>query len=260
MRTQLTPGLWRYGTTANTAADTPVRPTFVLAPFAGGSAYSVAEWTKPLLAKGQVALALQYPGRGNREDEPSARRMAELADAAATDVLAHSEGPLVLVGHSLGGQLAHELALRLEAAGRTIELLVVSAAKPPGLNRMSLAEIVAMDRDAWRKELATNGFDEKDLLTPLDAVIQVLRSDYLLLARHHRSGGVVNAPVLAIGGDSDHWVTKEHLLAWAGLTRGGCTTAVLPGGHFYYRDQLPAFAKWIRTTLADGAAQWSADA
>src|SRR5882757_10699576 len=181
MRTQLTPGLWRYGT----PADTPVGPTFVLAPFAGGSAYSVAEWTKPLLAKGQTALALQYPGRGTRAEEPSARRMADLADAAAPDVLAHSEGPLVLVGHSLGGQLAHELTLRLEDAGRTIELLVVSAAKPPGLNRMSLAQIVAMDRDAWRQELATNGFDEKDLLTPLDAVIQVLRSDYLLLAGDH---------------------------------------------------------------------------
>jgi medium-chain acyl-[acyl-carrier-protein] hydrolase len=259
MRTQLTPGLWRYGT----PADTPVGPTFVLAPFAGGSAYSVAEWTKPLLRKGQIALALQYPGRGTRAEEPSARRMTELADAAAPDVLAHSDGPLVLIGHSLGGQLAHELALRLEDAGRTIELLVVSAARPPGLNRISLAQILAMDRDAWRQELAGNGFGEQDLLSQLDVldvVVPVLRSDYLLLARHNRAGGVVNAPMLAIGGDSDHWVTKEHLLAWAGLTRGGCTTALLPGGHFYYRDQIPDFVKWIRTTHADGLAQWSADA
>ena len=259
MRTQLTPGLCRYGT----PADTAVGPTFVLAPFAGGSAYSVAEWTKPLLRKGQLALALQYPGRGTRAEEPSARRMAELADAAATDVLAHSEGPLVLVGHSLGGQLSHELALRLEDAGRTIELLVVSAARPPGLNRMKLAQIVAMDRDAWRRELINNGFGEEDLLTQpdvLDVVVPVLRSDYLLLARHNHPGGVVNAPMLAIGGDRDQWVTKEHLLAWAGLTRGGCTTALLPGGHFYYRTQIADFVRWIRTTLAEGTTQWSADA
>jgi len=248
-RSKVTPWLWRYG--AGTAS-----PTFVLAPFGGGSVYSVAEWTTDLLRDGHAALAVQYPGRGPRASEPHARRMTELATHAAADLLRHSEGPLVLVGHSLGGVLCHEITLRLEAAGRPVDLLVVSAARPPGLNRMLPEQVLAMDRDAWRSELSGNGFGEQHQMARtdvLDLVIPILRADYLLMSRHHRSGGVVTCPLLAIGGDRDRRVTPDHLTAWRELTSGEFTTAVLPGGHFYYRDQLATFSGLIHRAIAASA-------
>jgi surfactin synthase thioesterase subunit len=244
-RQKVTPWLWHYG-------DPATEPTFVLAPFGGGSVYSVAEWTTELLRAGQTALAVQYPGRGPRASEPHAQRMAELADNATADLLRQTDGPLVLVGHSLGGLLCHEITVRLEAAGRRVELLVVSSARPPGQNRMALAKVLGMDRDAWRAELSATGFGEQRLMAQpelLDMVISVLRPDYLLLARHTEAGGVVGCPLLAIGGDRDEWVTPRHLAGWGALTTGECATAVLPGGHFYYRDQLPTFSRLIHRAI-----------
>ncbi|HEX9337032.1 MAG TPA: alpha/beta fold hydrolase, partial [Pseudonocardiaceae bacterium] len=240
-RHKVTPWLWHYG-------DPAARPTFVLAPFAGGSAYSVAEWTTDLLRDGESALAVQYPGRGPRASEPHAGWMAELADNAAEDLMRHTEGPLVLVGHSMGGLLCHEVTVRLEAAGRPVDLLVVSSARPPSHNRLVPGKIVAMDREAWRAEVSGYDFGDDRLLAQpnlLDMVIPLLRADFLLLSRHTESSGVVSCPLLAIGGDRDPWVTPRELAAWGELTTGECATAVMPGGHFYYRDQLATFSRLI---------------
>jgi surfactin synthase thioesterase subunit len=243
-RSKVTPWLWRYGD----PATNPDRLTFVLAPFGGGSVYSVAEWTTDLLRDGHTALAVQYPGRGPRASEPHADQIAVIANHAAADLLRHTEGPLVLVGHSMGGMLCHEITVRLEAAGRRVDLLVVSAARPPGLNRLLPDQVLAMDRDAWRAELFRNGFGEQILMARndvLDMAISILRADFLLMSRHHNASGVVSCPVLAIGGDTDKWVTPDHVAGWRELTSGECTTAVLPGGHFYYRNQLATFSRLI---------------
>jgi surfactin synthase thioesterase subunit len=246
-RRRVTPWLWRYGDKVPTTT-----PTFVLAPFGGGSVYSVAEWTTNLLAPGQTAMAVQYPGRGPRASEPHAQRLTDLATHATADLLRHTEGPLVLVGHSFGAVLCHEITVRLEAAGRQVDLLVVSAARPTGHNRLAVDQVLGMDREAWQAELSSSEFDQRLMARPevLDLVIPVLRADYLLLSQHDKPGGVVSCPVLAIGGDEDPWATPRHLAAWADLTTGECTTAVLPGGHFYYRDQLGTFSGLIQRALA----------
>lgn len=246
-RRRITPWLWRYGE----PVDDTSQPAFVLVPFAGGSVYSVAEWTSHLMAAGHGVFAVQYPGRGPRVTEPHAREMAVLANNAATDLLRHSEAPLVLIGHSLGAAVAHEIAVRLEAAGRRVELLVVSSARPPGLNRISEEEVLAMDRAGWQEELAITAFGEDHLIAQvLDGVIPVLRADYLLLSRHTQPTGVVTCPILAMGGDQDPRITSKHLAAWADLTTGECATAVLPGGHFYYRDNLPKFSRLIHRAMS----------
>lgn len=247
-RRRITPWLWRYG---EPVQDTS-RPLFVLVPFAGGSVYSLAEWTPDLMADGHGVVAVQYPGRGPRASEPHARQMAVLANNAAADLLRHTEGPLILVGHSFGAIVAHEIAIRLEAAGRRVDLLVVSAMRPPGMSRMSEEQVLAMDNDAWQAELVTTGFGEDHLLSQpdvLNLVIPVLRADYLLLSRHTAPTGTVRCPILAMGGDRDPRVAPDQLAGWADMTTGDCVTEVLPGGHFYYREQMATFSRLIRRSM-----------
>ncbi|MEU4805365.1 alpha/beta fold hydrolase [Actinosynnema sp. NPDC023587] len=241
IRRRLAPSLWQFGGGT---------PRVVLAPFGGGSAYSVADWL-PHVA--DAAVVVQYPGRGPRAAEPHATSLVGLAEEVAGDLVRHTAGPLVLVGHSVGGVLCHEVARVLEERGREVAHLVVSAARPPHLTLLREAEVLAMDRDAWLGELAGNGFDLPEVVSSpetVDMVVPVLRADYLVLARHARSTGPVRAPLLAVGGDADPWVGEEHLTAWGELTTGPFATAVLPGDHFYYRDDPAAFGAVVRTGCA----------
>jgi surfactin synthase thioesterase subunit len=244
-RTEPTPTLWRYGSFEETRV-------YVLAPFAGGSAYAMGNWPRLLLREDEAALVLQYPGRGPRAAEPQATSITALADEAADAVLEHSTGPVVLVGHSLGGVLGHTLALRLADAGRPVELLVASAARPPSAARLDADQVLAMTDEEWIREITRYGdYDPQLIEDPdlLDLIVPVLRADYLMLARHVPENRPVRCPVLAVGGVDDIWVTGDHLDAWGEWTTAALTTRTLPGGHFYYRDDLPTLTGLIHGAL-----------
>ncbi|UNO40111.1 alpha/beta fold hydrolase [Streptomyces sp. MST-110588] len=245
--------LWRFGGAATGRTAPGAGRTFVLAPFGGGSAYALAEWLPALLHQGETALALQYPGRGPRAGEPHARSLEELARQAAGEVAAHTEGPLVLAGHSLGAVLSYEIAVRLESLGREVELLAVSAARPPDMQRLDPAAVLGMSREDWLEELATGdgaGIEGATHADIVDLLVPVLRADYLLLARYRcDTRRTVSCPLLAMGGTADPWVTHDCLDAWGRWTTGKFTTRSLPGGHFYYRERTPEFCRLVRDAL-----------
>ncbi|MCG5212980.1 alpha/beta fold hydrolase [Streptosporangium soli] len=244
-RTELTPLLWHYGAAQGTR-------TYVLAPFAGGSAYSMADWPRQLLRADESVLVLQYPGRGPRATEPLPTSLGELAVEAARTIQRHSTGPVAVIGHSLGGVLGHALAGHLENAGREVELLVASAARPPYSARMNAGQILAMTDTQWLQEITRYSTIDPELLNEsavADLIVPVLRADYLMLARHIPDHRTLACPVLAIGGADDVWVTAEHLESWGEYTDGGLTTRTLPGGHFYFRDDLTSVIELIHTAL-----------
>ncbi|HEY6794433.1 MAG TPA: alpha/beta fold hydrolase [Kineosporiaceae bacterium] len=243
-RRPITPLLWRFGDVGDAAAL-----TFVLAPFAGGSAYSFADLPAGLLRSGDTALVLQYPGRGPRITEPFSSGLSDLAEQAAREIVRHGTSTLVLVGHSMGGVLCYEIASLLTAMGRAPAWVVVSAARPPDRCRLDVGRVLSMGREDWLAEIAhgavtagsTVGADDI-----ADYAIPVMRSDYLMLARYRPLAGPLTVPVLALGGTDDPWVTDEHLAAWQAWTTGDFEHRTLAGGHFYYRDQLTEFCEAIR--------------
>ncbi|WP_338700465.1 alpha/beta fold hydrolase [Streptomyces sp. Q6] len=258
-RRQLTSLIWEFTepktepATAPVAAQASPSRTFVLAPFGGGSAYAVGDWLSDLRAPGERVLALQYPGRGPRSAEPHATDLMALARTAAEEIADHTEGPLVLVGHSLGAVLGYEIAHRLELLGKDVELVAVSAARPPDLQRLDPAVVLSMTRGDWIEELATGGnagLGASPLADVADLAIPVLRADYLLLARY-RPGPPrpLDCPLLALGGTADPWVERPHLDAWRSWTTGPFAAAVLPGDHFYYRGATAEFGGLIRSRL-----------
>ncbi|MFI6252354.1 thioesterase II family protein [Streptomyces sp. NPDC051016] len=243
--TELTPLLWQHGPTQGTR-------TYVLAPFAGGSAYSMGGWLRELLRPGESALVLQYPGRGPRAAEALPTSLGELAVEAGRAIQRHSTGPVVVVGHSLGGVLGHALAGHLEHAGREVELCVASAARPPSSVRLDAGQVLAMTDAQWLHEITRySTFDLALLNDPavLDLIVPVVRADYLMLARHVPEHRTLSCPLLAVGAADDAWVTAEHLEIWGEHTTGGLTTRVLPGGHFYFRDDPAGVTELIHTAL-----------
>lgn len=118
-----------------------------LSDMGGTKACHLAAWGG---ARGQAVLRLDYSGCGRSEGafaDGSIRRWA--ADAAAVVAHAAPEGPLVLVGSSMGGWVMLHLALALGA--RVAGLVGIAAA--PDFTRWGLAL-----SDAERAALARDGF------------------------------------------------------------------------------------------------------
>jgi amino acid adenylation domain-containing protein len=90
---------------------------------AGGSILPFADLAREL-GDGWSLQALE--ARGLAGDEPPQRRIEEMAEtylAAVRKTQPH--GPYRLLGYSMGGKIAHEMARRLESAGETVERLVL---------------------------------------------------------------------------------------------------------------------------------------
>ncbi|WP_434740535.1 thioesterase II family protein [Micromonospora sp. SH-82] len=239
---------------AGTPAPGPLRALLVLLPHAGGAAYTYRSWV-PALPEGVTALAVEYPGHGTRmRESPSADLdgvVTELADVLTGVQDALDGRRLVLGGHSLGALLAHEVAGALQDRGRPAPDLFLSAAPPPH-RRAGLPDLTRLDDDALAEALGDRGDLPREILADVEAralYLPMIRHD-LVLARRYGSDTrpattVVRTRAVVVGGAQDDRCPTGDLAAWTDLIDGPTQVTVLPGGHFYYRDQLDVVGRLI---------------
>jgi amino acid adenylation domain-containing protein len=221
--------------------------------FAGGNVHSLREYRD--LLPGYRHLAVHYPGRGFRFDAGPAGSVAELGAAVAAEYLAldgitaDRPGPL-LIGHSMGGYLAMEAVIALEAAGVRCAGLIVSSSLAPGsvVRTDSPLRLLTADEpldgvpdEVLADALVAGGAVSADILAEpelLAMVLPALRQDCALGARYATTGpsAQVSCPVIAFGGHDDAAVPPEGLIGWHRFTTGGFSTWLWPGGHFWFRD------------------------
>jgi pimeloyl-ACP methyl ester carboxylesterase len=91
----------------------------------GGGRAIWADAVEALRAAGHRALAIDFPGYGGAPGSPTMDAMVA-ATAAAVETL--GAGPVVIVGHSMGGMVAQELVARGAAAVQGLVLACTSAA------------------------------------------------------------------------------------------------------------------------------------
>src|SRR5262245_53203055 len=108
-----------------------VRMRLFCFPYAGAGAAVFRDWPRwfpPEIEICPVALR----GRDSRWQEPPIDRMAVLVERLATELLPFLDMPYALVGHSMGGIVAFELARHLQwNRGQGPVHLIVSAARAP---------------------------------------------------------------------------------------------------------------------------------
>lgn len=229
----------------------------ILLPHAGGSAHAYGNWAS-VLPDGVVLSAVEYPGHGARLterpiDDP-ATMVAELT-GVLTGVQERLDGrSLIIGGHSLGALLAHEVAAVLQAAGRPADGLLLSGALPAH-RRTMVPDLSTLTDDALAAALGADGDIPAEILKDAEA-----RAFYLPLVRQGLvfardfcrtvTAGPpgrepVHAPAVVVGGADDLRCPAAGLGAWADVVDGPIETAVLPGGHFYYRQQLGAVGRLV---------------
>lgn len=107
----------------------PQRAPIVCIPGAGASVVSLLDLAQ---AAHPQATVYGLQPRGIDGLAPPCTTVETVADAVAAEIAqALPHGPLRLVGHSFGGWIAFEAALRLRAAGRTIVSLDLLDSRPP---------------------------------------------------------------------------------------------------------------------------------
>lgn len=235
------------------------RPNYRLVcfPHAGGPAGSYRQMAQILKDAGIEVLAVQYPGRQDRYDEPPARSVEELVDDTLEELLPRIDegGAFGLFGHSMGALLAFETARRLEQQGRIPAALFTSALQAPSSvwPAADAALLHETSDEALIEEMRTLGgsddalFDHPELL---QLALPVMRADLRLLSTYaYRRGTLLVCPVITLVGDTDPRVPVNEMQSWESETRGRFASHVLAGSHFYIDDQLSEVCAVVRAGL-----------
>ena len=134
-------------------AGSTVLPVLVFLHYFGGSARSW-QWVAEQLAGDYRCVVLNFPGFGNTSplDAPSIQEMARYVQQE-TEQLGLSS--FVLIGHSMGGKIALQVAADDSSRSQCVRQLVLIAPSPPTVERMTDDEKERMLRHPDRDEAET---------------------------------------------------------------------------------------------------------
>jgi len=232
------------------APDGSVR--LVCLPHAGGSASFYFPMAKAFGPEVEV-MAVQYPGRQDRRDEPGIDTVSEYADEIFA-VLRHlDDRPLVLFGHSMGAVLGYEVAIRLARAGLPAPMrLFVSGRRAPSCHR---DENLHQHSDLRIvRELRELGGPHQGMLDDpemLSLILPAIRGDYRAIELYrHDAEARLDCPVTVLVGDDDPRVSIDEARAWAGHTTARTELEVFPGGHFYLIEHSKAVIDLVARRLS----------
>lgn len=201
---------------------------------ASGAASAYRTWSGALGPEVEVH-AVQLPGRENRLREPLLTSMAEAVDRLTPVLEARIDRPFAIYGHSLGGLLGYEVAVRLQKGGRVPSLLAVSGrrapqlpAEPPLVHQYSDDGLVEYMR-------AAGGTPEAILREPemLALLLPVLRADITMLETNPPRTTPLDCDILAFRGTSDRLANHEDVERWREVTSGQFGFHEFDAGHFF---------------------------
>lgn len=233
---------------------TAARMRLICCPPAGSAASFFRRWADLVPASVEL-LAVQYPGREDRDAEAFAPDLAALADGIAGAALRLTGLPVAIFGHSMGAAVAHETARRMAAQGRGVDHLLVSGRPPP--HRQRAKAIHQRDDQGVMEEITRLGGTPDAVLGHTELcqmLIPRIRADFALIETYAATPEPrLTCPVSAFIGLDDTEVSLTEARDWADITTGPFQLHSYPGGHFYLTDRPGPFIRDLTTRLAASA-------
>lgn len=250
---KVTQFLWRFESKRLSPAS---GLTYFLAPFAGGGPGAFHALIQALDSGHDDIYLLNYP-RNFSLSAQDILSIQDLSELIASEIIMMPVDRIVLFGHSFGGVLSYEIALRLQNKGKEIQDLIVSSAIPPCIADYSEQKLVNMNSEAWIGELKKNDClgDEVYVHEELLAYsISSLRQDMICLAKNSIHAEKINGFVSIFGGGEDPGVSVEQLQQWKNLGHFKQWT-LFPGGHFYYQNQVSEVIQEMKNIVGSSHCQ-----
>jgi surfactin synthase thioesterase subunit len=227
--------------------DLPESPPLLVFPHAGAGASAYREFSKALSKKFKV-LIFQYPGRQDRAAEALLGTLPEIAAGAFGEFSTseHNNGvPIVTFGHSMGAIVAFEFVRIAEATGLDVRQLNVSATAAP--SRTAALPHPKDDEELLNHLLALEG-TASDVLASRELMkltLPVVKADFRAFDAYGCAEDVrVTAPIHAMGGDQDPYITLGDLYGW-GKHTDSVKVTMFDGGHFYLNQHIAAVAELL---------------
>ncbi|MBB4267124.1 thioesterase II family protein [Roseospira visakhapatnamensis] len=221
-------------------------------PFAGGSGSAFSAWRAADVCPFPSALAT-YPGRDQRRSEPPRRDVPGMAQDIATELLTRPDrvrDALILVGHSMGAQVAFEICKALEAADVGPAALVLSGCQAPHLRARRLLS-GRSDRDFIDTLIRIGGCvpEVRDNADLLSVFLPLLRADFEATERYILDNdgrqATVRTPSLMLWGSLDDEADAGEVRGWADWVRGETAFVEVAGDHFYPTRRPRAFCQAV---------------
>jgi surfactin synthase thioesterase subunit len=232
-------------------------------PFAGGGASAFTGWRA--LNDMVSVLPVQLPGRESRSHEHRFVDLAHLVGELDAELAAMLDEPHILFGHSMGAIIAYTLAeRRLRRGARPPEVLLLGAYRAPHLKGPALPGPEATDAELLAALRTFGGLPDVLLKRPDWAAallptargdLQICASAPLLTAPPRR----LPIPIHAFAGTDDALVPVAAVNEWQQYTEAQFELHLVPGGHFFLRDDEPGFLRGLRDVLADVLADLAPD-
>jgi pimeloyl-ACP methyl ester carboxylesterase len=191
-----------------------------------------------LASRGLEALvldALAWRGRGQR----AMPTIAGLSEVAAAWLQRREEGPIVVVGHSTGSQVALEAVLRVQPTRQALALVMGGPTFHPDQRR--LRGLVPAALTAYLKDPPRELVVLKDVARVRTDLIRIVQS-----GRRHpveKRVPLLTVPVTLTAGAADSFAPAEWLDLLARLAGASSRAVVLPGSHnnpFTYPEEFGA--------------------
>lgn len=229
--------------------DLPESLPLLVFPHAGAGASTYREFSKVLSKKFKVII-FQYPGRQDRAAEALLGSLSEIAAGAFGEFSTsdHNRGvPIVTFGHSMGAIVAFEFVRIAEAHGIDVRQLNVSAPVAP--DRIADTLPHPMDDDALLNHLLALEGTDNDVLASRELMkltLPVVRADFQAFDTYACAEDIrVAAPIHAMAGDQDPYITLGDLYGWGNHTTDTVKVTLFEGGHFYLNQHIEAVAELL---------------
>ena len=229
------------------------RASLLCFPYSGSGAAMFGAWKKDMFPDVEL-FAAKLPGRESRLNEKPSGNLKLLAEEIA-DAVAESEvaaGPLFLLGCSVGGLLAFEVARSLRRRQIRTDCLLAAAARAPQ-GRWLRGSLHRLSDDRFLKKLhARYGAVPKQMMENNELrqlLLPMLRADIQMFETYeYTPEKTLDCQIVTLAGADDRTVKIRHIFPWRELAISYRHRS-FPGDHYFIRTATKEVLQTIEKRL-----------
>jgi medium-chain acyl-[acyl-carrier-protein] hydrolase len=184
-------------------------------------------------------------------DVPAKTDFTAFCDLVFAELAALIQAPFFLMGSSMGGWLAYEIARRFEAHSGRVPRGIITLGFPMPKAQQELPELDSPDTVA-ADIIGVNPIFGEVLKYPelLDMILPTMRADFRMCnAYRPDDANKVAIPILGFVGAEDIMVPSEAMRGWQAFTTAGFDLSVVPGVHDLHERPTAAMADQVNAFL-----------